>query len=134
MYADKKRIKQILVNLLTNAIKFSENNSKIDIKIRKNDEDIFFEIKDYGRGIPKDHIDNIFDSYYQVDSEDKKLGGVGLGLAISQGIIIAHGGRIWVESTGEPSKGSKFTFTLPIYPVENVENRFKELDLFTTDN
>jgi signal transduction histidine kinase len=134
LIVDKERIKQVLVNLLTNAIKFSEYNSKIDLIIRKNNEDIFFEIKDYGRGIPKDHIANIFDSFYQVKPEDKKLGGVGLGLAISQGILIVHGGKIWVESTGEPGKGSKFIFTLPIHSVENVENRFNELDLFTTDN
>lgn len=126
---DRERITQVIINLLNNAIKFSSDNSNININIRKEKDEILFEIQDFGRGIPEDQLGNIFDAFYQVKhSEDKKLGGVGLGLAISRGIILAHGGRIWVESTLD--KGSKFKFSLPIRPVQDVEGKFKEVDVF----
>ena len=85
---DHDRIKQVIINLINNSIKFSKNNSEISISIKQNDDYILFEIKDYGRGISKDKIDDIFEAFYQAKSEDKKLGGVGLGLAISRGIIV----------------------------------------------
>lgn len=130
---DQERIKQVIINLLNNAIKFSPDNSNINVNIRKEQDDISFEMQDFGRGIPKDQHDNIFDAFYQVKAnEDKRLGGVGLGLAISRGIILAHGGRIWVESTLD--KGSKFTFSLPIKPVQDVEGRFKEVDIFRVES
>ncbi len=129
---DQERIKQVIINLLNNAIKFSPDNSSINVNVRKEQDDILFEMQDFGRGIPDDQQNNIFDAFYQVKSnEDKKLGGVGLGLAISRGIILAHGGRIWVESTLD--KGSKFTFSLPIKPVQDVEGRFKEVDVFRVE-
>lgn len=130
---DQERIKQVIINLLNNAIKFSLDNSSINVNIRKEQDDILFEMQDFGRGIPEDQQNNIFDAFYQVKSnDDKKLGGVGLGLAISRGIILAHGGRIWVESNLD--KGSKFTFLLPIKPVQDVEGRFKEVDIFRVES
>ena len=128
---DKDRITQVVVNLVNNAIKFSPNGSKILIKIRKEREDVLFEVQDYGRGIPKEHHKKIFQSFYQVDSDtDTKFGGAGLGLAICYGIVFAHGGRIWVESTGKPGEGSIFRFTLPAESVINIEERFKGADVF----
>ena len=130
---DQERIKQVIINLLNNAIKFSPDNSNINVNIRKEQDNISFEMQDFGRGIPEGQQNNIFDAFYQVKSdEDKKLGGVGLGLAISRGIILAHGGHIWVESTLD--KGSKFTFLLPIKPVQDVEGRFKEVDVFGVES
>lgn len=129
---DQERIKQVIINLLNNAIKFSLDNSSINVNIRKEQDDILFEVQDFGRGIPKDQHDNIFDAFYQVKANgDKRLGGVGLGLAISRGIILAHGGRIWVESI--LGNGSKFTFLLPTKPVQDVEGRFKEVDIFRVE-
>jgi signal transduction histidine kinase len=126
---DKERIKQVLINILSNAIKFSANGSAIHILTKRKDEDIVFEIQDFGRGIPRNELKKVFDIFYQVDSgEDRKYGGVGLGLAISRGIILAHGGKIWVKS--KMNEGSTFSFTLPIKPVQDIETRFKELDIF----
>ena len=128
---DKDRITQVVVNLVNNAIKFSPNGSKILIRIRKEKEVVLFEVQDYGRGISKEHHKKIFQSFYQVDSDtDTKFGGAGLGLAICYGIVFAHGGRIWVESTGKPGEGSTFRFTLPVESVINIEERFKGADVF----
>ncbi|MBE3136900.1 MAG: HAMP domain-containing protein [Thermoplasmata archaeon] len=128
---DIDRITQVVVNLLNNAIKFSPDGSTINIKTRKEKEDVLFEVQDYGRGIPEEHHKKIFQTFYQVDSDaDTKFGGAGLGLAICYGIIIAHGGRIWVESTGKPGGGSTFRFTLPVDSVINIEERFKGADVF----
>lgn len=131
---DSERIKQVIINLINNSIKFSDPDSKICVYVKTRNDDVLFEVKDYGRGIEKDKKDKIFDPFYQVNFEDKKLGGVGLGLAISRGIIVAHGGEIWVESKGTPGEGSKFSFTLPIKAVQNVENRFDELDILSRNN
>ncbi len=126
---DQERVKQVIVNLLNNAIKFSYDESIITISIRKTGNYVVFEIQDFGRGIPKDKQDKIFEIFYQTDLErDRKFGGVGLGLAISRGIILAHGGNIWVES--EPGKGSTFRLTLPITPVQDIEGKFREADIF----
>jgi len=128
---DIDRITQVVVNLLHNAIKFSPDGSMIHITVRKEKEDVLFEVQDYGRGIPEEHHKKIFQTFYQVDSDaDTKFGGAGLGLAICYGIIIAHGGRIWVESTGKPGEGSTFRFTLPVESVVNIEERFKGADVF----
>jgi two-component system NtrC family sensor kinase len=128
---DKDRITQVIVNLLNNAIKFSPDDSMIHINIRKEKEDVLFEVQDHGRGIPEEHHKKIFQTFYQVDSKaDTKFGGAGLGLAICYGIILAHDGRIWVESTGKIGEGSIFRFTLPLESVINIEERFKGADVF----
>lgn len=129
LIADTERIKQVIINLIDNAVKFSPYGSHINIRVKKQHETVLFEIQDFGRGIPKDKQEKIFDLFYQVDTgADRKFGGAGLGLAISQGIVIASGGKIWVESAD--GTGSTFYFTLPLRPVEDVERRFSEMDLF----
>ena len=118
-----------MANLISNAIKFSPDGSIINVKARKEKNDVLFEVQDFGRGIPLDKQNKVFETFYQVDSSaDRKFGGAGLGLAISRGVIIAHGSKIWVES--EEGKGSTFRFTLPVKPVKDVEERFKEVDMF----
>jgi len=110
---DSERIKQVIINLINNAIKFSPDGSIINIKAKKNVDDILFEVQDFGRGISKDKQAKIFETFYQVDSCMKRsFGGAGLGLAISKNIIHAHKGKIWVESN--LNEGSIFRFTLPI--------------------
>ncbi len=91
-----------------------------------------FEVRDFGWGIPKNKQEKIFETFYQVNSStDLKFGGAGLGLSISRGIVLAHGGRIWVESTS--GKGSTFRFTLPIQPVVDIENKFRKIDIFGSE-
>lgn len=129
LIVDGERIKQVMMNLVSNAIKFSPDGSIVNVKARKEKNDVLFEVQDFGRGIPKDKQDRVFETFYQVDSGmDRKFGGAGIGLAISRGIIISHGGKIWVES--KEGKGSTFRFTLPVKPVKGVEERFKEVDMF----
>ena len=126
---DKERIKQVLTNILNNAIKFSTDGSAINIFATNEEESILFEIQDFGRGIPRNELKKVFNIFYQVDSgEDRKYGGVGLGLAISRGIVLTHGGKIWVKS--KMNEGSTFSFTVPIKPVQDIETRFKELNMF----
>jgi signal transduction histidine kinase len=133
LFIDRERIKQVLINLINNAIKFSYENSRIDINVLKNNSYVKFEIKDYGRGIPEEKIGNVFNLFYQVDkSHDSKIGGSGIGLAISRAIVLSHGGKIWVDS--KINEGSSFCFSLPMKPVDNIEDRYKNIDMFNIEN
>lgn len=111
---DVKRILQVLNNLVSNAIKFvPEKKGKIEICARRYNGSMLFTVKDNGIGISKEKEQNLFRKFYQVDSSlRRKVGGAGLGLAISKEIIEAHKGRIWVES--EEGKGSAFYFSIPV--------------------
>jgi two-component system phosphate regulon sensor histidine kinase PhoR len=105
-------LEQALVNLIDNAIKYSEPKSTIHISTEKKDKYHYLEVADNGSGIPAKHLDRIFERFYRVDkARSRELGGTGLGLAIVKHIILAHGGEISVESA--PGKGSTFTIKLP---------------------
>jgi PAS domain S-box-containing protein len=113
IYCDRDRAIQVLTNLLSNAIKFSPPESSVWLDAEIGDRDILFQVRDRGRGIPKEKLETIFERFQQVDSSDSRAyGGSGLGLAICRQIVLQHGGRIWVES--ELSRGSQFFFTLPL--------------------
>ncbi|WP_242057178.1 ATP-binding protein [Planktothrix sp. FACHB-1355] len=112
VWADSDRIIQTLVNLVSNAIKFSPPHSTVTLNVQEQADRVLFEVKDQGRGIPADKLETIFGRFQQVDASDsRQKGGTGLGLAISKSIVQQHGGRIWVESV--PGQGSNFYFTLP---------------------
>jgi len=114
---DVDKIKQVLINIIGNAIKFSPEGASININVKKKNEYILFEIQDFGLGIPKNEHEKIFDMFFQSESiRNKNIKGTGLGLPISKAIIEAHGGRIWVDS--KIDKGSTFSFTLPIKAVK----------------
>jgi signal transduction histidine kinase len=120
LYSDRQRINQVMINLLTNAIKFSAENSKIELKASATEKDLLIQITDQGTGIPQEAIPYIFDRFYQVDgSVTRNFGGSGLGLYIAKKIVDAHKGSIWVEST--VGKGSTFSFTFPL-DTENNSN------------
>ena len=110
---DQYRIEQVLLNIIHNAIKFTDAGGSIKVSVKKQDNNILFSVKDTGIGIPANELSRIFERFYKVNkARDDE--GVGLGLAISRHIIAAHGGRIWVESV--EGKGSTFFFTLPVGP------------------
>ncbi|MFH1710361.1 MAG: ATP-binding protein [bacterium] len=111
---DELKLGQVIRNLIGNSIKFVKENPKIEISSRTLPDGIEIAIKDNGIGIDKDHLGKIFNKFYQVDTSlTRKVGGLGLGLAISKEIIEAHGGQIRTESEG-PGKGSSFIFVLPM--------------------
>ena len=106
-------IEQSVVNLIDNAIKYSDDGSAVDIYATTKDEHLEIVVSDHGVGIPQEHLSRLFERFYRVDkARSRKLGGTGLGLAIVKHIIQAHGGAVTVEST--PGKGSRFTLSIPI--------------------
>jgi len=106
---DPDRIKQVLNNLIGNAIKFAPKNGKVNLTIQEQDNKFYFSVLDSGPGISNENLLHVFDRFWQ----EKKTAhlGTGLGLFIAKGIVEAHGGRIWVES--EIDKGSNFQFEIP---------------------
>jgi DNA-binding response OmpR family regulator len=112
--ADRRRIAQMLVNLLSNAGKFSPAVAQIDINVEHDPVQVTVHVQDQGRGIPREKLPYLFKKFSQVhEDSSSKLAGSGLGLAICKGIIEAHGGRIWADSPGE-GRGATFSFTLPV--------------------
>jgi signal transduction histidine kinase len=107
--SDRERVLQVFANLIGNAIKFTPKGGEIRILASLEDSNIRFIVADTGPGIPPEHLNHVFDRYWQAKSTAKL--GTGLGLSIAKGIVEAHGGRIWVESP--PNAGAQFNFTLP---------------------
>lgn len=106
-----------MINLIDNAINYTDKGF-IKISFFKDSENAYFEIEDSGIGIPKEHIDRIFERFYVVDkSRSRKSGGTGLGLSIVKHIVLLHKGKIEVES--ELGKGSKFKIIIPQKLTEN---------------
>lgn len=109
--ADSKRIEQVLINLIDNAIKYTPENGTITISAREEGDMLAIEVKDTGIGIPPNDLQRLFERFYRVDSaRSREQGGTGLGLSIVKHIVQLHGGTVAVEST--PGKGSTFSFTL----------------------
>src|SRR5215467_6818597 len=109
---DERKVKQVLLNLLSNALKFTPENGRIDVRAAVNDGIAEISVADTGVGIAAEDQEAIFEEFRQVGMADKKVEGTGLGLALSRKFIELHGGRIWVKS--QSGEGSTFTFTLPV--------------------
>lgn len=110
---DKERIRQVLVNLLINAIKYSPTADMILVKLKEESKRVVVSVEDFGMGIPQSQQTHIFERFFRVKSKEKyNVKGLGLGLYITREIVNAHGGKLWVEST--EGKGSTFSFSLPI--------------------
>lgn len=112
IYADERKIKQVLYNLLTNAIKFTPDNGSIKIVVNKSDGTIMFSVEDSGVGIPEEAMSRLFYPFSQIRQLHPSIHeGTGLGLSIVKAIVELHGGGVWVES--RVGKGSRFVFTIP---------------------
>ena len=119
LLADASRIEQVLINLLTNAIKYSPRGKKITVRVSENTFEAKVSVQDFGMGIAKRDLKTIFERYYRGKgtsdvAKNVNTEGFGLGLYIAAEIVEKHGGKIWVES--EVGKGSTFTFTVPFAP------------------
>ena len=110
--ADERKVKQVLLNLLSNALKFTPEGGKIDVRAEVRDGTAEISVRDTGVGIAVEDQQAVFEEFRQVGTAAKKVEGTGLGLAISRKFIELHGGKIWVTST--VGSGSTFTFTLPL--------------------
>lgn len=127
IYSDEARIRQILLNLIGNAIKFTPKGEiSISLKLAECGQMLLFEVEDTGVGIPKSKLESIFQSFSQADiSDTRKYGGSGLGLTISRKILDAMKGKVFVES--EEAVGSKFSFTIPL-KVHEKDREIEEID------
>ena len=122
VWADRDRVLQTLINLLSNALKFSPRGTTVRLTAESRGDHVVLRVADQGRGIPADRLVSVFHRFEQVDSSDSRAkGGTGLGLAICRSIVEQHGGDIWVES--ELGTGSTFSFTLPLRAERRTAGR-----------
>ena len=110
--ADWTRLKQVVLNIVTNAFKWGKEGDKVTVMVRKSGRDLRVEVQDTGPGIARKNHRKIFEAYYRVEGDTSLHSGLGLGLALCKTIVESHGGKIWVES--EARKGSTFIFTIPL--------------------
>ena len=143
LLGDSLKLKEILINLISNSIKFTQNGGNIEVTVKKiastkQKESIYFEVKDNGIGMSKDELSDIFEAFTQADSTiTRKYGGSGLGLTISSNYVKMMGGKLEVES--KKDKGTKFFFTLEFEkskPLKSnkYKNYFKNFDIVVGDD
>jgi two-component system phosphate regulon sensor histidine kinase PhoR len=109
-------LEQAVINLIDNAVKYSEPGRQVQIEAQADEQEIALSVRDHGCGIAAEHLPRLFERFYRVDrARSRKLGGTGLGLAIVKHIVQAHAGRVSVEST--PGEGSVFCIHLPVAAV-----------------
>jgi len=128
IYADHQRLRQVMINLVNNSIKFTETGQVVLSVSRMEGARVLIRVKDTGIGIAPDKLEAVFQEFTQVDSSTtRKSGGTGLGLPISRRLVEMHGGRLWAESTGTPGEGSVFSVELPLLDkiTEVVEKQEK---------
>jgi PAS domain S-box-containing protein len=109
VWGDRDRLLQVFENLIGNAIKFTKAGGSITVGATSRDHEVIFRVADSGSGIAPENLPRVFDRFWQATRANRQ--GAGLGLPITKGIVEAHGGRIWVEST--PNRGTTFSFTIP---------------------
>ena len=117
VWGDRDRLLQVFENLIGNAIKFTKAGGRITVGAASRDHEVVFWVADTGCGIAPENLPHVFDRFWQATRGDRR--GAGLGLPITKGIVEAHGGRIWVEST--LGRGTTFFFTIPTtHPAEDI--------------
>lgn len=125
IYGDKDRIGQVIINMLTNAIKYSPDSKKIIVTLAHDEKTVTLSVQDFGIGIARDKQKQVFERFYRVgDAVTSSVPGIGLGMYISAEIIRRQHGRIWAES--EKGKGSTFYFSLPIEKIAAKPKRLVE--------
>jgi len=115
IHGDGPRLEQVMLNLMTNAVKFTPPGGRISITAREDGNGVIVSVKDNGIGIPKEEQSRLFKPYSRIQSDRQKQPGLGLGLAIAKQVVELHGGKIWVDS--EAGGGSSFYFSLPKRPA-----------------
>jgi signal transduction histidine kinase len=111
VWADRRRIVQVLAHLLSNAVKYTPPGGRIEAGLDSGDDQIRAWVRDTGIGIPEEEQQRLFEKFYRTSSGRRITGGTGLGLSIARSLVELHGGEIWCDSDGE--SGSTFIFTLP---------------------
>jgi two-component system, OmpR family, phosphate regulon sensor histidine kinase PhoR len=120
--ADRRRLAEVLQNLLDNAIQYTPSGGQIMVSASSDGGEVTFTVSDTGIGIPQVDQPRIFERFYRVDvARSREVGGTGLGLSIAKHLVEAHGGRIWVES--EVGRGSQFHFTVPLFELQHAASR-----------
>jgi signal transduction histidine kinase len=115
---DRQRLEQVILNLLSNAGKFTAVNGKIWLTMESDGKQILVKVKDNGQGISEEEQERLFRPYYRIEADRQRFEGLGLGLALCKQLVIAHGGRIWVES--KLGEGSAFSFTVPAAELDRI--------------
>jgi signal transduction histidine kinase len=112
IFADKEKVRVVLDNLISNAVKFNSPGGRVQVVVEPHGDEVEVAVMDTGIGVPKDEMERIFDRFYQVeDHMTRRHGGMGLGLSIVKGLVELHGGRVMVESI--PDQGSRFIVRMP---------------------
>ena len=124
VFGDETRLKQVLTNLVKNALNHTPSGGVITLKAQRDDDNILIDVADTGSGIDGEHLPYIFDRFYRADrSRSRDKGGAGVGLAISKAIIDSHHGQISAKSEGIPGKGTTITVQLPTYNAQMKDAR-----------
>jgi signal transduction histidine kinase len=108
---DRRRVRQVLLNLISNAVKFT-NEGTVTVSVKNQGQAVLFAVIDTGPGIPLEKQNLIFEPFLQAENSERQMQGTGLGLPISRSLVRAHGGELWVDS--QHGEGSAFFFTLPV--------------------
>jgi signal transduction histidine kinase len=111
IWADEDRLRQVMLNLLNNAFKFTPKGGKITLRAKEMDANLIVEVEDTGPGISEEQ-QRLFQPYHRLESDRERLSGLGLGLALSKMVVELHGAQIWAKS--QKGKGSTFGFSLPL--------------------
>jgi signal transduction histidine kinase len=115
IHGDGQRLEQVLLNLMTNAAKFTPEGGSILVRVRQDNAGLVIDVQDNGIGIAIEEQPRLFKPYSRLNSDRQHHPGLGLGLALAKQVVELHGGKIWVESA--PGKGSTFSFSLPRHPI-----------------
>ncbi|MBI2979755.1 MAG: PAS domain S-box protein [Chloroflexi bacterium] len=124
VWADEERLRQVVLNLLINASKFTPEGGMITLRAREKDATLVVEVQDTGNGIPEEEQQRIFQPYHRQVSDREHLSGLGLGLALCKNLVELQGGKIWVES--QVGKGSTFGFSLPLVAASQQKEGSKQ--------